>query len=73
MTPHTLSRRLKEASQSFRLLKQELRRDAAIEYLEHTSLPLDRIAERLGFSEPSTFHRAFKEWTGVTPGAYRAS
>ena len=29
------------------------------------------IAERLGFSEPSTFHRAFKKWTGVSPGEYR--
>jgi AraC-like DNA-binding protein len=25
----------------------------------------------VGFTEPSTFHRAFKKWTGLTPGAWR--
>jgi AraC-like DNA-binding protein len=35
-------------------------------------LSLQQIAEQLGFSEPSAFHRAFKKWTGLTPGAYRA-
>ena len=32
---------------------------------------LQEVALRLGFSEPSTFHRAFKKWTGVAPGEYR--
>lgn len=36
-----------------------------------TGLRLMDIAQRLGFSEPSTFHRAFKKWTGVSPGEYR--
>ncbi|RZI79505.1 MAG: helix-turn-helix domain-containing protein, partial [Microbacterium sp.] len=30
-----------------------------------------QLAERLGFSEPSAFHRAFRRWTGSSPGAYR--
>ena len=34
--------------------------------------PVNAIAERLGYSEPSTFHRAFKKWTGRTPGQYRS-
>ena len=55
----------------FQQIKDELRRDAAIEYLLHTPLPLLDIANRVGFSEASTFHRAFKQWTGVAPGEYR--
>lgn len=49
----------------------DLRRDAAVEYLGRHDLSLMDIAERLGFSESSTFHRAFKKWTGVSPGEYR--
>jgi len=30
------------------------------------------IAEQAGFQEPSAFHRAFKKWTGQSPGSYRA-
>jgi AraC-like DNA-binding protein len=43
----------------------------AIYYLERPELAINDIAFRVGFTEPSTFHRAFKKWTGVTPGAWR--
>ena len=50
---------------------QTLRRDVAVEYLTQSDLPLIEVAAKVGFSEASTFHRAFKGWTGLTPGAYR--
>ena len=53
------------------MLKDNLRRDAAIEYLARPDMTLLDIADQLGFSEASTFHRAFKKWTGVAPGEYR--
>ena len=73
MTPQTLRRRLQEEGQGYQAIKDDLRRDAAIEYLGRADLALIDIANMLGFSEPSTFHRAFKKWTGVAPGEYRQS
>ncbi|MEJ8845856.1 AraC family transcriptional regulator [Variovorax rhizosphaerae] len=71
MTPQTLRRRLRDEGQGFRGIKDDLRRDAAIECLARPELTLPEIAAQLGFSEASTFHRAFKAWTGVAPGEYR--
>ena len=71
LTPPTLRRRLREEGQGFQSLKDHLRRDAAIEYLARPDMTLLDIADQLGFSEASTFHRAFKKWTGVAPGEYR--
>lgn len=71
MTPQTLRRRLHEEGQGYQTIKDDLRRDAAIECLARPDLTLIEIAARLGFSEPSAFHRAFKRWTGMAPGEYR--
>ncbi|PTQ70464.1 AraC family transcriptional regulator [Pseudomonas sp. GV071] len=72
MSPQTLRRHLREEGSSFQELKDHLRRDLAIYHLGRDNLAIQDIAEQLGFSEPSAFHRAFKKWTGLTPGAYRA-
>lgn len=72
-TPQTLHRRLAAEGQHFSALKDDLRRDAAIAYLARHDIGIAEVAQRLGFSEPSTFHRAFKKWTGVPPGAYRSA
>jgi len=72
ISPQTLRRHLREEGSSFQELKDQLRRDIAIYHLRRDDLSLQQIAEQLGFSEPSAFHRAFKKWTGLTPGAYRA-
>lgn len=71
VTPQTLRRRLREEGRGFQQIKDELRRDAAIDFLLHTQLHLLDVANRVGFSDASTFHRAFKQWTGVAPGEYR--
>ena len=71
MSAPTLRRHLSLEGVNFQTIKDAVRRDLAISYLQTSHLNINDIAIQLGFSEPSTFHRAFKSWTGVTPGFYR--
>jgi AraC-like DNA-binding protein len=71
MSPPTLRRKLAAEGQNFQSVKDAVRRDAAIQGLQHSADALDRIADRLGFSDVHAFCRAFKRWTGSTPGDYR--
>lgn len=71
MTPQTLRRRLKDENTSYQEIKDSIRKDASIYYLSKPELTIDEIALLMGFSEASSFHRAFKKWTGKTPSAYR--
>ncbi|WP_367114619.1 helix-turn-helix transcriptional regulator [Aquabacterium sp.] len=56
---------------SFRSFIDELRQALALGYMRDPNLSLVDIAYLLGFSEQSAFQRAFKRWTGQTPGDYR--
>lgn len=72
MSAATFDRRLhEEIGGGLQLLKDRLRRDAARKLMEVEGLTLEEIAHRLGFSELSSFHRAFKRWNGQAPGNYR--
>ena len=71
LTEQTLRRHLKKDDYSFQRLKDDTRRDMAISYITQKEHSIENIAFRLGFSEASTFIRAFKKWTGLTPLAYR--
>lgn len=71
LSPQTLRRRLAAEGKSYQGVKDNLRRDTAIHLLLKPELSLEDVSEQVGFSETSTFHRAFKKWTGVTPGLYR--
>jgi len=71
MTPATLRRRLHDEGMTYQSIKDELRRDLAIGYLSHSGRTVMDIALELGFSERSAFHRAFRKWTGASPGEFR--
>ncbi|WP_240204956.1 AraC family transcriptional regulator [Variovorax sp. PDNC026] len=70
-TAKVLRRRLHEEGQSYRAIVDSLRRDTAMRLLNQPQLSVAEVGYRLGFSEPSAFHRAFKRATGMTPLAYR--
>jgi AraC-like DNA-binding protein len=71
MAASTLQRRLAADGTSYQALKDALRRDLAIVRLNTSTVPLAALAEELGFADSAAFQRAFKQWTGSPPGAYR--
>jgi len=71
MTPATMRRRLHEEGESYQSIKDQLRRDLAISYLSDSNRSVMDIATELGFAERSAFHRAFRKWTGASPGEFR--
>jgi AraC-like DNA-binding protein len=62
---------LQEEGTSFQQVIDEVRREVAVTHMRGRRATIDEIAFLLGFEKPSSFHRAFKRWTGVTPGEFR--
>ncbi|MCO4860806.1 AraC family transcriptional regulator [Cupriavidus sp. WGlv3] len=67
----TLCRRLAAEGTTFQAIKDDVRRDIAIQRLTRSADPIAAIAFDVGFDNPTAFHRAFRHWTGSTPNAYR--
>ena len=63
----TLQRRLTEEQKSFQQLLNQTREELARHYLKTTKLSGAEISFLIGFEHPSSFFRAFSEWTGQTP------
>lgn len=71
VSDRTLQRRLQAEGVSFQRLLDETRRELAQQYLRQPGHPLKRVAEQLGFEDPSNFFRACRRWFGVSPACYR--
>ena len=69
-TSVTLRRRLRQEGTSYQQIKDDVRRDTAVYNLSRGTMSIESVAESVGFSETTSFFRAFKRWTGVTPRAY---
>lgn len=68
----TLYRRLKREDTTFEHVRDVLRYRLALDYLGGGNVSVNEIAYLLGFGDPAAFSRAFKRWTGLSPGAYRS-
>jgi len=73
MSVRVLQKKLKEEGLTFSQIATNVRKELAKSYLAEKRYTIDDITYLLGFSEPSVFRRAFKMWTGMTPGHYRSS
>jgi len=71
MSRQTLYRKLREEGTTFVELVDDLRRRMAADYLRARKVSVNETAYLVGFTEPSSFVRAFRRWTGMTPSAFR--
>jgi AraC-like DNA-binding protein len=73
LSARSLRRHLQEEGRTFTELVDEALAEVARRLLRNPAATIDEVADRLGFSERSAFHRAFKRWTGVTPRQFRGT
>jgi AraC-like DNA-binding protein len=71
LSVRTLTRKFTDEGVSFQQVKDALRRDIAVQRLSKSNTPVEVIARDLGYVNAAVFCRAFKQWTGSTPTAYR--
>ncbi len=69
----TLQRRLDDNKLDYSHILNELKHQLSINHLKDPSLTLSDISFKLGYKESSSFSRAFKRWTGISPKKYRQS
>jgi len=72
MTGRTLRRQLLVEGTRYQEIKDELRREHAMALLREPQTSINAVARDIGFREAAVFIKAFKHWTGMTPGDYRA-
>ncbi len=71
MSRQTLARKLKQEDTHFSELLTQVRKRLALEHLSNRRCQIERLNEKLGYEEPSAFHKAFKSWFKMTPKAYQ--
>ncbi|NMB89453.1 MAG: AraC family transcriptional regulator [Chloroflexi bacterium] len=73
ISPRTLQRQLAQEGTGFQQLLDAARHELAQSYLRASSLDLNEIAYLLGYEEANSFHRAFHQWEGMSPGQWRTT
>ncbi|SVD87682.1 uncharacterized protein METZ01_LOCUS440536, partial [marine metagenome] len=70
LSSRSLRRKLQEEGTSFSRVVDDVSAAIAKHQLTFARTSIQEIAYNLGFSQPSSFHRAFKRWTGMTPAQF---
>ncbi|MBO9537239.1 AraC family transcriptional regulator [Herbaspirillum sp.] len=73
VSKRSLQRHLSDESISYQDVLNETRQELASYYLTRSAISPGEISFLIGFRDTNSFLRAFKTWTGVTPGEYRSS
>ncbi|RED16948.1 AraC family transcriptional regulator [Parasphingopyxis lamellibrachiae] len=73
MSRQQLYRALRAEGVRFKEIVDDLRHRLALEYLKGGKVSINETAYLVGFSDPSAFSRAFKRWTGESPGQFAAT
>lgn len=71
LSERTLKRRLYEAGTSYQCLLDEARKQRATTLLKQSQYSIAQVANALGYQDPANFTRAFRQWTGYSPSAFR--
>jgi AraC-like DNA-binding protein len=73
MSPRSLLNKLEQRNTSYKEVLEMLRSTLAQQYIEQQNMPITEITFLLGFSDTSSFSRAFRRWTGKSPSDYQAA
>ena len=71
LSPRTYRRRLADEGAAYQTLLDQVRAEHATRHLQNSRLPLNTIAWLVGFNDASNFRRAYRKWTGRSPGEVR--
>ena len=72
VSKRTLARRLEREGTGYRQIRDEVRHELASQFLRRTNRSVEAIGLSLGYNDSAAFRKAFKRWTGQSPGSYRA-
>jgi AraC-like DNA-binding protein len=71
LSARTLQRKLAEQGKSYKEILDTTRHDLAVSYLKDREYSISEVTYLLGFSDTSSFTRAFRRWTGRSPTEFR--
>jgi AraC-like DNA-binding protein len=71
VSTRTLNRNIERLGSSYREIVDYCRYTISRNLIRETDMPLVKVAEVLGYADHSSFHRAFKRWSGQAPSVWR--